>query len=397
MIFRKSRSAGQGRLQTLALSDSHEFLYEHYYGFARSPFSITPDPEFLYRTPSHERALDQLLRGIHRREGFMVLTGDIGTGKTMLCRALVERLGRRTFSALVLNPFVSEEELLRIILQDFGVLSRQELRRGPLGAASRQQLVETLSEFLLSLEHLDATAVVIVDEAQNLPARALEQLRLLANLETDRYKLLQIVLAGQLELEALLATPELRQLDQRISRRCRLEPLSREAVRGYIDHRLGVARSTWAVGFTPEAANLVWQASGGVPRKVNLLCDRSLEIACGHVEGPIRGAIVREAAAGLARGRLAHLADAADALGRGGTLGGRVGHVRRGRQRLQRRLLVAASGDDARPLPSGGRRGVQRGTGRLRRHAARDFSGRAGARQIPDRDFRAGVALARAI
>ena len=206
--------------------------YERYYGFRRPPFSITPDPGFFYSTPSHKLALEQLLRGLFRREGFLVLTGDIGTGKTMLCWALVERLGRKTFSALVLNPFVSEDELLRIVLKDFGVVSREELREGALAVASRHRLFEALSEFLLSIQHLDATALVIIDEAQNLSPRALEQLRLLANLETDNHKLLQILLVGQLELEDALQSAELRQLDQRVSRRCRLEPLTRDELSG---------------------------------------------------------------------------------------------------------------------------------------------------------------------
>ena len=273
--------------------------YERQYGFRRAPFSITPDPGFFYSAPSHERALGQLLRGLYRREGFMVLTGDIGTGKTMLCRALVERLGRKTFSAVVLNPFVSEEELLRVILQDFGVVSREELRRGALSYATRHQLVETLNEFLLSIQHLDATALVIIDEAQDLSPWALEQLRLLANLETDRHKLLQILLVGQLELEELLRSTELRQLDERVSRRCRLEPLTRAELTGYVDHRLRVARSALDVQFQASALDLVYEISGGVPRKVNLLCDRSLELASGHTERPVSPDVVRDAAANL--------------------------------------------------------------------------------------------------
>src|SRR5499427_10043713 len=183
-------------------------MYETYYGFAEKPFSLTPDPKYLYRSESHANAFDLLQYAIQRREGFVVVTGDIGTGKTTLCRAVLEKIDRATFTALVLNPFLSEEDLLKRILQDFGVISRDDVRNGRLAGATKQELIETLYDFLLGLVALKANAVLIIDEAQNLPVSVLEQIRILSNLETDKEKLLQIVLVGQLELQERLRAPE---------------------------------------------------------------------------------------------------------------------------------------------------------------------------------------------
>ena len=203
-------------------------MHEEYYGFAEKPFSLTPDPKYLYKSESHANAFELLQYAIRRREGFVVVTGDIGTGKTTLCRAILEQLDRKTFTALVLNPFLSEEDLLRLILQDFGVVSREEIKRGRLAGVSKQELIDTLNEFLLSLLPLRASALLIIDEAQNLPLQVLEQIRILSNLETDKEKLLQIVLVGQLNLKDCCERPELRQLDQRVSIRYELKPLTRE-------------------------------------------------------------------------------------------------------------------------------------------------------------------------
>src|ERR1700730_2511259 len=208
-------------------------MYESYYGFAEKPFSLTPDPKYLYRSQSHANAFDLLQYAIRRREGFVVITGDIGTGKTTLCRAILEQTDRKTFTALVLNPFLSEEDLLRLILQEFGVVSRLDIKRGRLVGVSKQELIETLNEFLLSLQVLHASALLILDEAQNLPLQVLEQIRILSNLETEKEKLLQIVLVGQSNLKDLLRSPELRQLDQRVSIRYELEPLSQDDTSWY--------------------------------------------------------------------------------------------------------------------------------------------------------------------
>jgi general secretion pathway protein A len=154
-------------------------MYEDYYGFTEKPFSLTPDPKYLYKSASHANAFELLQYAIRRREGFVVITGDIGTGKTTLCRAILEQIDRKTFTALVLNPFLSEEDLLRLILQEFGVVSRDEIKRGRLVGVTKQELIETLNEFLLSLQSLRARALLIVDEAQNLPLAVLEQIRIL--------------------------------------------------------------------------------------------------------------------------------------------------------------------------------------------------------------------------
>jgi len=251
-------------------------MYENYYGFLEKPFSLTPDPKYLYRSPSHANAFDLLQYAVARREGFVVITGDIGTGKTTLCRALLEQIDRTTFTALVLNPFMSEEDLLKRILQDFGVVSRDEVKAGRLTGVSKQDLIDTLYDFLLGLIPLKASAVLIIDEAQNLPLPVLEQIRILSNLETDKEKLLQIILVGQLNLVPLLRSPELRQLDQRVSIRYELEPLDRETVGAYVTHRLAIAGGSAAVTFAPKAVELVHRRSGGVPRLINLICDRAL-------------------------------------------------------------------------------------------------------------------------
>ena len=251
-------------------------MYEDFYGFTEKPFSLTPDPKYLYKSETHANAFDLLQYAIRRREGFVVVTGDIGTGKTTVCRAILEQLGRETFTALILNPFITEEDLLRLVLQDFGVLSRAEVKRGRLAGVSKQALIDTLNDFLLSLQPLGARALVIIDEAQNLPPQVLEQIRILSNLETDKEKLLQIVLVGQLNLQAVLRAPGMRQFDQRVSIRYQLNPLSRDDVAAYVAHRLAIAGGNGRVAFTPRALDLVHRYTGGIPRLINLLCDRAL-------------------------------------------------------------------------------------------------------------------------
>jgi type II secretory pathway predicted ATPase ExeA/cell division septation protein DedD len=250
--------------------------YEPYYGLTEKPFSLSADPKFLYRSPSHASTFDELLLGIRRREGLIVLTGDIGTGKTTLCRAVLERLDRKTFSTFVPDPFLSREDLLKMLLIDFGVMSVDDLKSGRLNGASRPDLSYPLYEFLNSLVPLQAFAVLIIDEAQNLPLSLLEEIRILSDLEAPE-KLLQVVLVGQLEFRSKLKLPEMRQLDQRVSVRCGLEPLNCEGVAGYIAHRLQIAGAMPnRVAFTDEAVDVIFEASHGVPRLVNLICDRAL-------------------------------------------------------------------------------------------------------------------------
>jgi general secretion pathway protein A len=248
-------------------------MYEDYFGFIEKPFSLTPDPKYLYKSESHANAFELLQYAIRRREGFVVVTGDIGTGKTTLCRALLEQIDRRTFTALVLNPFLSEDDLLKLILQDFGVVSRADVKAGRLNGVSKQDLIDTLYDFLLGLLPIRANAVLIIDEAQNLPLKVLEQLRILSNLETDKDKLLQIILVGQINLQSLLRSPDLRQLDQRVSVRYQLKPLTADEAAGYVAHRLQVAGGSAAVSFTPKALQYVHRLSGGIPRLINLICE----------------------------------------------------------------------------------------------------------------------------
>jgi type II secretory pathway predicted ATPase ExeA len=274
-------------------------MYEEYYGFTEKPFSLTPDPKFLFKSESHANAFDLLQYAIRRREGFVVITGDIGTGKTTLCRALLEKIDRNTFTALVLNPFLSEEDLLKLILQDFGVVSREDVKRGRLSNVSKQELIETIYDFLLSLLPLRASAVLIIDEAQNLPMPVLEQIRILSNLETDKDKLLQIVLVGQLNLNPLLKAPQMRQLDQRVSIRYQLRPLSRDEVAAYVSHRLTVAGASASVTFQPKALDTMHSRTQGIPRLINLVCDRALLAAYSGRTNRISADMVRQAVESL--------------------------------------------------------------------------------------------------
>jgi type II secretory pathway predicted ATPase ExeA len=257
-------------------SQSSLLTYEPYFGLREKAFSLSADPKFLYKSPSHTAAFDDLLVGIRRREGLIVLTGDIGAGKTTLCRAVLEQLDRKTFSTFVPDPFVSREDLLRMLLIDFGVMSVDDLKGGRLDGASRPDLSYPLYEFLKSLLPLQAFAVLILDEAQNLSPLLLEEIRILSDLEAPE-KLLQVVLVGQLEFRAKLKLPEMRQLDQRVSVRCRLEPLSLAEVDSYIKHRLHVAGGEPdRIRFSTAAVDAIFQASGGVPRLINLIADRAL-------------------------------------------------------------------------------------------------------------------------
>ena len=271
-------------------------MYEEYYGFTEKPFSLTPDPKYLFKGASHANALELLQYAVRRRDGFVVITGDIGTGKTTLCRAVLEQLDRKTFTALILNPFLSEEDLLRLILQDFGLVSRDEIKRGRLESVSKQDLIETLNTFLLSLQPLGASALLIIDEAQNLPLQVLEQIRILSNLETDKEKLLQIVLVGQPNLKAMLRTLELRQLEQRVSIKYELRPLSPEETGAYVMHRLAIAGGGAVVTFAPPALARLHRCTAGIPRLINLVCDRALLAAYSAKTNRVQPAHVLHAA-----------------------------------------------------------------------------------------------------
>lgn len=265
----------------------------------QSPFTLAPDPRFLYPSPTHDEALHLLLQAIRRKEGIVILTGDIGTGKTTLCRTLLERLDMSSFTSLVLNPFLSVEELLREVLLDFGVVSKEAVRSGRVAAASKHELVTTLHEFLISLTPIGGKGVLIIDEAQHLSPQVLEELRVLSNLETNHAKMLQIVLVGQLNLLTALAAPTQRRIDQRISLRAVLSPLSRAHVEGYIAHRLSVSHGSSSVSFDQGAVDALHAISAGVPRVINLLCDRALMLGARFGLRVISADIITEGARAL--------------------------------------------------------------------------------------------------
>lgn len=258
--------------------DPGSLTYEPYFGLREKPFSLSSDPRFFFSHASHGAAFDTLAAGIRRREGLLVLTGEVGTGKTTLCRAVLQSLDQKTFAAFVTDPFLSREDLLKTLLVDFGVVSVDEIRSGRLRGASRTDLSYPLYDFLASLQPLKAFAVVMIDEAQNLTAELLEEIRILSDLDNGQ-KLLEVVLVGQPELKSRMATAAMRQLSQRVSVRCELAPLVRDDVTRYILHRLAVAGSDGRVQFTGAAVEKIWTASNGIPRVINLVCDHALSRA----------------------------------------------------------------------------------------------------------------------
>lgn len=242
-------------------------MYTEFYGLNEFPFNITPDPRFLYFSPRHREAFDHLVYGIHQRKGFIELSGEVGCGKTTLLRAVLSQLPYDIETALVLNPRLNEDQLMRAILNDFGLPVRGDDRLG---------YVEQLNEFLLAQADRGHNVVLIIDEAQDLEPAVMEQVRLLSNLETDEHKLMQIVLAGQPELRARLNQHDLRQLRQRILIRCTVQPLNQEETSEYIAHRLRVAGGSPDVFFTPEAVQGVFKYSSGTPRLINAVCDLAM-------------------------------------------------------------------------------------------------------------------------
>lgn len=248
-------------------------MYVEYYGLTASPFDLTPNPRFLFYSPQHREALNHLLYGIRERKGFVQLTGEVGAGKTTLCRAALEQLGEDYCTALILNPVLSPTQLMKAIAKEFGIKVESD---------SRLEILSSINEFLLSQVEHHRNCVLIIDEAQNLTNDLLEQVRLLSNLETDDQKLLQIVLMGQPELRERLEDKKLRQLRQRIVVRYHLRVLSRLDVSRYIQHRLQIAGSQGAPFFTGPAIWRVYHYSQGVPRLVNALADKCL--LAGYVE-----------------------------------------------------------------------------------------------------------------
>ncbi|HTJ78213.1 MAG TPA: AAA family ATPase [Rariglobus sp.] len=246
----------------------HEAMYQSFYGLSEMPFNITPDPKFLYLSPTHQEALQHLKFGVQERKGFIVLIGEVGCGKTTLCRRFLNELDPARYdTALILNPRVTETQMLKAILTELG---ETKLSR------SQNDLVAQMNRVLLERIALGRDIVLIIDEAQNLSFEVLEQIRLLSNLETDQQKLLQIVLMGQPELKAVLAREELRQLRQRILIHYELHPLNLADVAHYVHHRLSLAGGLGRPAFTHWAMRAVHRYSRGIPRIINNLCDKSI-------------------------------------------------------------------------------------------------------------------------
>ncbi len=264
-------------------------MYTSFFGLSEKPFAITPDPRYLYLSERHAEALAHLLYGINESGGFIQLTGEVGTGKTTVVRTLLSRIPQHADVAVILNPRVTPAEFLLTICEELGVALAPESRQ------SVKDIIDALNRRLLAAHAQGRRVIVIVDEAQNLAADVLEQVRLLTNLETPTQKLLQIILIGQPELRDLLARNELRQLAQRITGRYHLNPLLREETRGYIRHRLKVAGASGEI-FQPAALDEIHRVSGGIPRIINVTCDRALLGAYTTETRSIDAALVRRAA-----------------------------------------------------------------------------------------------------
>ncbi len=249
-------------------------MYNDFYEFRQAPFNITPDPHFLFFSDRHLEAFNHLLFGIQERKGFIQITGEVGAGKTTLCRALLERLGPQYKTALILNPIMTGDQLLWQLLAELGVEPDHD---------DRMQNLQRLNQYLLDQLHEGNDVVLMIDEAQDLSMELLEEIRLLSNLETDQRKLLQIVLMGQPELRELLDQADLRQLRQRITVRYHLKPLTLEETDHYIQHRMHVAGANSRPVFNRAAVRKVFRYSKGIPRLVNAVCDKTL--LCGYVIG----------------------------------------------------------------------------------------------------------------
>src|SRR5579883_391102 len=246
-------------------------MYHQFYQFKENPFNVTADPNFFFASKSHTEAFSHLLYGIDQRKGIIVITGEVGTGKTTLCRKLLNQFNEKVKFALVLNPKFSEVQLLQLILNDFGI---------PITEKNKFGLIYVLNNFLISQYNQGYNVVLIIDEAQNLTVKQLEQIRLLSNLETEKEKLLQIVLIGQPELHDKLQLPSLRQLRQRITVYYNLNPLDKNDLRQYIQHRLSKEITQEIkqnnIVFTEKAIETIFYYTKGSPRTINILCDRAL-------------------------------------------------------------------------------------------------------------------------
>ncbi len=274
-------------------------MYKKFFGLKQEPFAIAPDPHYLFMSERHREALAHLLYGVRSGGGFVLLTGEIGAGKTTVCRCFLEQVPRRTNVAYIFNPLQTAEELLESICSEFRIPREIDPGRAP----TARDHVAALNEYLLRTHAVGQNNVLIIDEAQSLSAEVLEQLRLLTNLETNERKLLQIILIGQPELRDMLARPQLEQLAQRVIARYHLGALTARETEQYIRHRLAVSGMSGALPFDEASMQRIHTLSQGVPRRINLLCDRALLGAYARGKPQVDLAIVDKAAAEV-RGEL---------------------------------------------------------------------------------------------
>jgi len=242
-------------------------MYREFFGLKEKPFNVTSDPNFLFLSRVHKEAFSHLLYGIKERKGFLEITGEIGAGKTTLCRAILNQLDARTKSAFIFNSNLPELQLLQSIIEDYGLLVERK---------NKGSMLRQLNGFLLEELSRGNNVILIIDEAQNLKPSILEEIRMLSNLETDKEKLFQIVLVGQPELKDKINSPNLKQLKQRIAVRFHITPLDKDEVGKYIYHRLSVAGSSGEIRFPEDAIEAIYKFSGGIPRLINMVCDKSL-------------------------------------------------------------------------------------------------------------------------
>ena len=273
---------------SLTSDSARERVYLDFYNLNEAPFSITPDPEYLFYSVTHQNAIDKLLYGINNRMGFLLLVGEVGTGKTTICRSLLDNLADKTSTVYIINPSLSGTELISSILDDLGIAYPKD--------ASKKELIAALNNYFLSVDDRKPV-VIIIDDAQTMHIDSLEDMRLLSNLETDKEKLLQILLVGQPELLTQLSKPEMRQLKQRVALTCQLDVLSKAEVEGYISRRLFIAGDKGHIRFKSDAIRRIFTISKGTPRLINRICDYALtagyvadthEISQGHVKKAIK-------------------------------------------------------------------------------------------------------------
>ena len=242
-------------------------VYLDFYNLKEAPFSLTPDPQFLFMAKTHQDAIDKIIYGIYNRMGFIILTGEVGTGKTTLCRYILDQLDDKAKTAYIINPSLSGKEILSCILDDLGIKHNREM--------SKKEMIACLNDYILLIGN-NIPIVIIIDDAQTMSVEALEELRLLSNLETDKVKYIQMILVGQPELLDLISLPEMRQLRQRVAININLGHLTKEEVKQYISRRLYSAGDMGAIRFSPGAINKIYKVNGGIPRLINSICEHIL-------------------------------------------------------------------------------------------------------------------------